>query len=327
MRSAKILVLGLCLAIPASLAGQGDLDASRRSHAAARATLDALLAIRDSALTWAEVRYRAIPDARRRGGGDLREALRAAQVAADSLAVLDVRLAGAVAREKQTRETLVSALETELEAILTRAESEGDQQAKAQLLDRARGLAVEYASMQEPLELPAADLPQVSVRAGDGPEEIELKADFLADRAAQLRSAADVIADELDRRLKRAELQAEMQRLMAEVHLFDLARVPPAGTQAPAVERSPLGESGNQAGSAASPDAVLDGDRDVESSPVAPLGDRGVDLPGVDVDGNDRRPINATTRLRRLREELLRRAAALERRAVQVRAMLREPSP
>jgi hypothetical protein len=133
-----------------------------------------------------------------------------------------------------------------------------------------------------------------------------------------------VIAEELDRREKRAELQAEMQRLMAEVHLFDLARVPPAGTEAPVGERLPNTLNG-RAGSPATADPALEADRDVEPSPVAPRGDRGVDLPGVDVDGNERRPLDATPRLRRLREELLRRAAALERRAAQVRATLREP--
>lgn len=326
MRCATILVLGLWLALPASVAGQGDLDSSRRAHAEARGMVDSLLAVRDSALTWAEARYQAIPDARRRGGGDLREALRAAQVAADSLAGLDARLAEAVAREKQARETLVAALETELEVILTRAENEGDQQRKAELLDQARALAIQFASMQEPLDLPAADLPQVSVKAGDGPEEIELKADFLADRAAQLRKVADVISGELDRRLKRAELQAEMRRLMAEVRLFDLARVPPAGTQAPTVETTPLSNR-DGAGSAANPNAVLEVDRDVESSSVAPLGERGVDLPGVDVDGSGRRPANGTAQLRGLREQLLRRAAALEQRAAEVRAMLGEPPP
>lgn len=322
MRSSRptCLVIILCLlAAASSLRGQeARLDSLRRSHAAAEAELEALVARRDSARAWADARYQAIPTARAEGGAELREALRAAQVAADSLAVLDALLGDALASQELAREALVDALEVELEAVLYRAEFANEPEAKADLLQEARELATELTRVQTPLELPDPDLPAVTVDPSDGPEEIALKADFLVDRAAQLRRAAEVVSGELEKRSKRAELQAEMRRLIAEVRLFDLARVPPSGSQAADAAQTAENRSSEFNAPAIAQDEVPPLER--------PLVERGVDLPtsgGPSADPGRERSV--ADELRRLRAELLRRAEALEARAQEIRQMLRAP--
>jgi len=319
MTTVTRLLLGAWLLIPTALgAQQANLDSLRTLHSAAQSRVDTLVAGRQSALAWAEVLYRAIPAARGEGRNELRDALRAAQVAADSLAILDARLAEALLAQKEARQALAVALEQELEGVLIRAEFAHESPLKAELLLRARELAIELTSVQGPLELPATDLPRVTVGPGDGPEEIQLKADFLDDRAAQLRRAAEVVSAELDSRNKRAELQAEMRRLVAEVRLFDQARVPPAGARA-AEQR---GATTDQQFSEATTDARAE---EVPSL-VRPLSDRGVDLPGSAAAGEERgEGRSVADRLLRLSQELLRRAAGLEARAEEIRAMMRGP--
>lgn len=317
-------ILGVHLVFaPSVSAQQANLDSLRRAHLTAQTRVGELMSVRDSALVWAESRYRAITDARREGGGALRDALRAAQVAADSLAVLDAWFAAAVETERQARATFAAALERNLEAVLVRAELAADQRAKAAALARARALALELTRVQEPFELPATDMPQLRVEPADGPEEIRLKADFLADRAAQLRTSAEVVDQEVKKRLKRTELQTEMQRLVAEVRLFDQARVPPAGSGA---ERVGAADGGGD-GDAPLSTELGSGSGAGEPTDLAPaLAERGVDLEGdtgPGVRGDGRRSV--IEQLRQLRLSLLRRAEALQARSEEIRSMLRGP--
>ena len=325
MRTRASLLLGVWFVVAPSLRAQTTaLDSLRSAHAESETRVARLLSSREAALPWAEARYRVIPAARARGGGELREALRAAQVAADSLAALDLALAEALAVARQARRDFADALERELESVLIQAEFAAEQEAKTDLLGRARELAIELTDVQGPLELPAADIPQVTVEPGDGPEEIGLKADFLDDRAAQLRKAADVVTGVIEGRARRAELQAEMRRLVAEVRLFDQARVPPAGAGAGTETRAQEGNSPPPTAGdlGATPPSV------VEEVPqlVRPLSDRGVDLPASAASGDQRgEGRDLVEQLHRLRAELLGRAASLEARADEIRAMLRGP--
>ena len=247
----------------------------------------------------------------------MRAALRLAQLAADSLAILDDRIAVALLAEREARGVLAVALEIELERTLAAAES-ADQARKLVLTERARTLAAELEGWQRPFQLPAADLPAVTVQPTNGPEEITLKADFLADRALQLRSAADVVDRELSRINRRAQLQEEIRRLVAEVRLFDVTGVPPSITTDDGTNSEPRIDD-------IDPGVGLSAPADIPVA-ITPLVERVVDLPVQTTDRSvSTTPTRATTlqRLARLRGDLLQRAQVLERQSQQIRSQLR----
>ncbi|MGD2217675.1 MAG: hypothetical protein PVJ64_13050 [Gemmatimonadales bacterium] len=320
MTRALSLAVALALAVAVrgtALAQETRVDSLRSAHDEATARVSALAAARDSAQTWAERLYRLIPEARERGTDALRQTLAAAQFAADSLDALDASLAEALAAEREARGALVVALESELARTLDGAEVAPPIQ-KAALTQLAQSLASELAVIRSPLRLPATELPSVSVEPGDGPEEIALKADFLADRATQLRNAAEVVASEMTRAQRRGELQDEMRRLVAEVRLFDEAGLPPvaaeAGEDVTPENQVTLDATGTRLG----PGDVA----------VAPAGERALDLPILPVEGEVQLPLDQATlldQLDRLREDLLRRAEALDRQAEEFRRLLRGP--
>jgi hypothetical protein len=311
------IALGLAIAIGDAAAQETRVDSQRLAHGEATARVAELATARDSAQAWAERLYRLIPEAREQGTKALRHTLAVAQFAADSLDALDASLAEALTAERQARGVLVSALESELERTLDDAEFAPPIQ-KAALTQLAQSLANELAVIQAPLQLPATELPAVAIEPGDGPEEIALKADFLSDRATQLRSAADVVASEMTRVERRGELQDEMRRLVAEVRLFDEAGLPPvaaeAGENVPPENQVLTDLTGTRVG----PGDVA----------VAPAGERALDLPILPVEGEVQLPLDEATlldQLDRLREDLLRRAEALERQAEGFRQLLRGP--
>ncbi|UCC71522.1 MAG: hypothetical protein JSV86_14165 [Gemmatimonadota bacterium] len=310
------LALALALAINgAALAQETSLDSLRDTHTLAAQRVAELAAARDSAEAWAEELFRLIPEARERDTGTLRQTLAVAQFAADSLDSLDASLARALAAEREARGALIRALESELERTLSAAEVAPPGE-KVLLTERAQQLANELAGIQEPLELPATELPAIAVGPGDGPEEIALKADFLSDRAGQLRNAADVVAGEMSRMQRRDRLHEEMRRLVAEVRLFDEAGLPPVAAE---------GEEGT---SEQSTFDNLDGRTEPGDVPVALAGERALDLPIPSVEGQVQEPVDEETlreQLERLRADLLRRAEALERQAAEFRRLLRGP--
>ncbi len=324
-RATSLIAIGLWLCA-APLAGQSDrgtpdsadlpqsfavLDSLRQGQELAARRVADLAAARERAAAWAEERYRLIADAREQGRDALRDALAAAQISSDSLAVLDQRLSVAVALERGTRQALATALEAELERTISAAERSPPDR-KTALLERASRLSAELAASQRPLQVPAAELPAVAVEAGDGPEEIALKADFLADRAAQYRRAADAVAEEVSRVQRRNQLREEMRRLVAEVRLFDQTGVPPAaaaaaGSEAPAVvsERTQLSADEATAAPANVPlDLTL---RSLETNPPVRA-----------------EPRSLMEQLALLRADLLRRAEALESQAQSFRLLLRD---
>lgn len=271
------------------------LDSLRARSAAAARRVTALAEQRERTAVWAEAQYRGIAEARRRGGAALRPALREAQTAADSLAALDRSLAEAVRDAEAVRSALAAGVQAELERTVAAAERARPPD-RATLTARARALSDELQRLRRPVTLPATDVPAVVVRPTDGPAEIALKADFLTDRAAQLRSAAEVLAGEGGRERRRAELQDEVERLVAQTRLFGETDVPP-----PAV---PFGGQGGEP-------------RPVDTPvPLAPSRGGPADRAGD--------PRAASDRLDRLRAELLRRAAELERQSGEVRRLLRE---
>lgn len=311
------IALGLAIAIGDAAAQETRVDSLRLAHGEAAVRVADLATARDSTQAWAERLYRLIPEAREQGTDALRHTLAVAQFAADSLDSLDASLAEALTAERQARGALVSALESELERTLDDAESAPPIQ-KAALTQLAQSLANELAVIQAPLQLPATELPTVAIEPGDGPEEIALKADFLSDRATQLRSAADVVASEITRVERRGELQDEMRRLVAEVRLFDEAGLPPvaaeAGENVPPENQVLTDLTGTRVG----PGDVA----------VAPAGERALDLPILPVEGEVQLPLDEATlleQLERLREDFLRRAEVLERQAEEFRQLLRGP--
>lgn len=300
-----------------ALAQESRLDSLRLAHGDAVAGVSELLTARDAAQSWAEGLYRLIPEAREQGTDALRHTLAVAKFAADSLDALDAALADAAAAERQARGALSAALEIELGRTLDDAEIAPPVQ-KAALTQLAQSLANELADLQAPLRLPTTELPALAVEPGDGPEEIALKADFLADRATQMRSAADVVDSEITRVERRGELQDEMRRLVAEVRLFDEAGLPPvaaeAGDEVPPENQVLLDPTGLR---------VNPGD-----VAVAPAGERALDLPILPVEGEVQLPLDGATLLEQLnglRDDLLRRAEALERQAEEFRRLLRGP--
>jgi hypothetical protein len=313
--------LGALLLVAAGeAAGQeARLDSLRAAHDEAAVRVAAVAAARQDAGAWADERYRRIAAARAEGDRQLREALRAAQNAADSLDALDARLAEALAAEHEARGAFREALELELERTLRRAEF-APRSEKTALSERARALAFEFAALREPVLLPVAEVPDVAIEPGDGPQEIALKADFLADRAVQLRGAADVVSAEMARVQKRLQLQEEMAHLLAEVRLFDDAGVPPTATD--------------------QPDEVFGQDvvREICCDPVSVLaanatgpadaavaGAGGLNLPMLGEEGGVApavQPESFVDQLARLRENLLRRAEVLERRSEEFRSLL-----
>ncbi len=329
MRTATRLIafaLGLFAATP--LAAQADrdtlsqvelsrrsavLDSLRRAHEAGSLRVAELAGARERAAAWAEEGYREIAAARERKGSALRDALAAAQIASDSLAVLDQWLSAAVTFERRARQALTAALEAELEQTISAADRAPADRRNA-LVERAGRLSAELAALQRPLQVPAAELPVVVVEVGDGPEEIALKADFLSDRAAQYRSAAEAVAEELARTERRDQLREEMRRLVTEVRLFDQTGVPPAAAADAA------GATGNEA-------PTLEGDRalgvDERTSPAnVPL-----DLTLRSLESNPpsrAEPRSVTEQLALLRADLLRRAEALENQARTIRRLLRD---
>jgi hypothetical protein len=311
------IALGLAIAIGDATAQEARLDSLRRSQDEAASRVSEFAAARDGAQAWAERLYRLIPEAREQGTDALRHALAVAQFAADSLDALDASLAEALAAEREAREALVAELDSELELTLRAAEVAPPAE-MAMLTDLAQSLAVELAGIQKPLRLPATELPAVAIQPGDGPEEIILKADFLSDRAAGLRSAADVVSAEISRVQRRDRLQDEMRRLVAEVRLFDEAGLPPVSAQGEDRTFEPVPE---QVIEPITPASVGD-------APVAPAGERALDLPILPLEGEVQLPLDEETlldQLERLREDLLRRAEALERRAEEFRRLLRGP--
>lgn len=319
------LAVWLCTAAPLEAQAERDtvaaaglpqapavLDSLRRAHDAVSRRVTEVAEARERAAAWAEERYRLIAAAREEERGALRDALAAAQVASDSLATLDQRLSAAVAAERQAREALAAALEGELERTVSAVER-APADRKAALLERARRLSAESAELQQPLRVPTAELPVVVVEPGDGPEEIALKADFLADRATQYRSAADAVAEEMSRVQRRSQLRDEMRRLVAEVRLFDQTGVPPAAAAGAAGTDVPLSE--------ADPN-LPGGDGRAITSVGAPL-----DLPLRSLESNPparAEPRSAMEQLMLLRADLQRRAEALEEQAEAVRRSLRD---
>ncbi len=326
-RATSLIAFCLCLFAATPLAAQADrdaldprdfaqgsaaLDSLRRTHEVVSRRVAGLAGAREQAAIWAEERYRQIADAREQKGDALREALAAAQIASDSLAILDQRLSAAVGLEQQARQTFITALEAELERTISAADRAPTDR-KTRLLERASRLSADLAALQQPVRVPAAELPVVAVEAGDGPEEIALKADFLADRAAQYRSAADAVSEEMNRTQRREQLREEMRRLVTEVRLFDQTGVPPAaaasgavpGTDAAADEGDQVLLSGGRAAPAAEPLDLTLGS--LESSPPARA-----------------QPRSVMDQLTLLREDLLRRAEALEAQARNFRRLLRD---
>ncbi len=302
---------------PALWAQEPTLEPLRLVHAQAQARAADLADQRDRVAVWAEEQYRLIPEARQRGDKELRAALRLAQLAADSLAILDDRIAVALLAEREARGVLAVALEIELERTLAAAES-ADPARKLVLTERARTLAAELEGWQRPFQLPAPDLPAVTVQPTNGPQEITLKADFLADRALQLRSAAAVVDRELSRINRRARLQEEIRRLVAEVRLFDVTGVPPSIT----TDDGTNGESGIDD---IDPGVGLSAPADIPVAITPPV-ERVLDLPVQTTDRSvSTTPTRATTlqRLARLRGDLLQRAQVLERQSQQIRSRLR----
>ncbi|UCC83911.1 MAG: hypothetical protein JSW46_02960 [Gemmatimonadota bacterium] len=316
LRLAIPIALGLAIAIGDAAAQETRVDSLRLARGAAAAHVSELVTARDSAQAWAERLYRLIPEAREQGTDALRHTLAVAQFAADSLDTLDASLAEALSAEREAREALIVELESELARTLDDAETAPPIQ-KAALTQHAQSLASELAAIRAPLQLPATELPTVAVEPGDGPEEIALKADFLSDRATQLRSAADVVASEITRVERRGELQDEMRRLVAEVRLFDEAGLPPVAAEA--------GETENVTQPTFDETSTRLGPGDVA---VAPAGERALDLPILPVEGDVQLPLDEATlldQLGRLREDLLRRAEALDRQAEEFRRLLRGP--
>lgn len=322
MRVVKIvfgLLVALVLVAAQEAAGQeARLDSLRAAHDQAAFRLAGVAAARQDAGAWADEGYRRIAAARAEGDRQLREALRAAQHAADSLAALDAQLAEAVAAEHEARGAYRDALESEIERTLRRAEFAPPSE-KAALSERARALAFEFAALREPVRLPAAEVPDIVIEPGDGPQEIALKADFLADRAVQLRGAADVVAAEMARVQKRARLQEEMEHLLAEVRLFDDAGVPPTASGQP---DQVFGQDDIERILCCDPlvDVRAMGPADAA---VAPAG--GLNLPVLGAGGAVTAPVQPERvfdQLARLRENLLRRAAVLERRSEDFRSLL-----
>jgi hypothetical protein len=313
------LALALTLALDESaVAQEARLDSLRQVHAQAAQLVSTLAADREVAATWAEDQYRLIPEARERDTNTLRAALAAAQFAADSLAVLDATFAEAQTVEREARAALASELEDELERTLREAER-ADPEDKVALTERAQALDTELTQVQQRLELPATELPAaVALAPGDGPEEIALKADFLSDRATQLRNAADVVASEMSKAERRGELHEEMRRLVDEVRLFDEAGLPPSVTQS---------------GEAAPENIPTFGDLDTRTGigdvGITATGERALDLPILPVEG-ELQPRDGETvmdQMERLRQNLLQRAEALERQAQEFRELLQRPPP
>ncbi|UCC49889.1 MAG: hypothetical protein JSV41_06985 [Gemmatimonadota bacterium] len=310
--------LGALLLAAGEAAGQeAQLDSLRAAHDAAALRVAEVAAARQDAGAWADEGYRRIAPARAEGDTQLREALRAAQNAADSLDALDARLAEALAAEHEARVALREALESELERTLRRAEFAPPSE-KAALSERARALAFEFAGLREPVLLPVAEVPDLAIEPGDGPQEIALKADFLADRAVQLRGAADVVSTEMARVQRRLQLQEEMAHLLAEVRLFDDAGVPPTAADqtdavfGPGIERTLCC------------DLVLD-PNETGPADAAVAGAGGLNLPMLGEEGGVApavQPEGFVDQLARLRENLLRRAEVLERRSEEFRSLL-----
>ncbi|KPK83058.1 MAG: hypothetical protein AMS25_01465 [Gemmatimonas sp. SM23_52] len=309
------LIAILLLLATRDAAGQAaQLDSLRLTHDQAGRRVAAVAAARQEAGAWAEEHYRRISGARAEGGRELREALRAAQNAADSLAALDVRLAEALAAEHEARRAFAAALESDLQSTLRQAEAAAPFE-KAALSERARGLAAELAVVQEPLRVPLAWVPDVAIELRDGPQEITLKADFLADRAGQLRSAAEVVTAEMDKARRRLGLQEEMDHLLAEVRLFDDAGVPPTATGEPG--------QGAEYGRELCCDVLDPNQTGPADAPVATAGE--LNLPMLGEQGGVAVPVqpeSVVDRLARLRENLLRRAEVLERRSEEFRSLL-----
>lgn len=318
MKRVPGLIAILLLLAAADAAGQrAQLDSLRLAHDQAQRHVASVAAARQEAGAWAEELYRRIPAARAEGGGQLSEALRVAQNAADSLDALDARLAEALAAEHEARAAFREALELELERTLRRAEFAPPSE-KAALSERARALAFEFAGLREPVLLPVAEVPDVAIEPGDGPQEIALKADFLADRAVQLRGAADVVSTEMARVQKRLQLQEEMAHLLAEVRLFDDAGVPPTATD------QPDEVFGQDAVRTLCCDPVLD-PNETGPADAAVVGAGRLDLPLLGEEGGVApavQPEGFVDQLARLRENLLRRAEVLERRSEEFRSLL-----
>jgi hypothetical protein len=314
----RLLAGALTLALVHTAAAQETrVDSLRLAHSDAAARVSEVATARDSAQAWAERLYRLIPEAREQGTDALRRTLAAAQFAADSLDALDASLADALAAEREARGALVSALESELARTLDAAEVAAPTR-KVALTQLAQSLASELTGLRGPLQLPTTELPTVAIEPGDGPEEIALKADFLADRAMQLRSAADVVASEMTQVQRRGRLQDEMQRLVTEVRLFDEAGLPPVAAQAGDPTDELAHPTFNQTGVPVGPGDVA----------VAPTGEPGLDLPLLPAEGEVHLAQDEATlldQLERLREDFLRRAEALERQAEEFRQLLRGP--
>ena len=310
-----LIAILLLLAAGDAAAQEAQLDSQRQAHDQAARRVAAVAAARQEAGVWAEEQYRRIPAARTEGGSELREALRVAQNAADSLAILDIQLAEALATEREARRAFAAALESELQSTLRRAEAAAPFE-KAALSERAQELAAELAVVQEPLTVPLAWVPEVAIELRDGPQEITLKADFLADRADQLRSAAEVVTAEIDKARRRVGLQEEMDHLLAEVRLFDDAGVPPTATGEP--------DQGGETFSRSICCTVLDPNATGPAdAPVATAGE--LNLPMLGEQGGVAVPVqpeSVVDRLARLRENLLRRAEVLERRSEEFRSLL-----
>jgi len=294
-------------------AGPPALDSLRARGAAAAQRVTALAGQRERAAAWADEQYRAIAEARRRDPKALRPALRQAQTAADSLVRLDRRLDEAVRAADAARQALAAGLQAELERTVAAAERARPPD-KATLTASARALSDELQRTRRPVDLPPTDVPAVVVRPTDGPAEIALKADFLADRAAQLRSAADVLAGEIARERRRAELRDEVERLVTETRLFDQTDVPP-----PTVEFGGLGGTSRPVDT-----PVPLADRGARAPPPAAAGvaPGGTPEPSDPVSAGD--PRTASDRLTRLRADLLRQAVALERQSGEMRRLLRD---
>lgn len=326
MRTATPLIAcALWLLVATPLAAQADrdtlgqadltqrsavLDSLRRAHEAGSRRVAELAGARERAAAWAEEAYRQIAAAREQKGNALRDALAAAQIASDSLAVLDQRLNAAATYERRARQALTTTLEAELEQTVSAADRAPADRRNA-LLERAGRLSAELTALQRPLQVPAAELPVVVVEVGDGPEEIALKADFLSDRAGQYRSAAEAVAEELARTERRDQLREEMRRLVTEVRLFDQTGVPPAAA---------TGATGNETPTREGDQALAVDER---TSPAnVPL-----DLTLRSLESNPpgrTEPRSVTEQLALLRAELLRRAEALENQARTIRRLLRD---
>ncbi|NIN70400.1 MAG: hypothetical protein GTO46_00400 [Gemmatimonadetes bacterium] len=316
LRLAIPIAIAIAIVGDDAAAQETRVDSLRTAHGEATARVSELVIARDGAQAWAERLYRLIPEAREQGTDALRQTLAVAQFAADSLDTLDALLAEALGAERDVRAALVVELESELARVLDDAELAPPIQ-KVALTQLAQSLASELAAIRAPLQLPATELPTVAVEPGDGPEEIALKADFLSDRATQLRNAADVVASEITRVERRGELQDEMRRLVAEVRLFDEAGLPPVAAEA--------GETENVTQSTFDQTSTRLGPGDVA---VAPAGERALDLPILPVEADVQLASDEATlldQLDRLREDLLRRAEVLDRQAEEFRRLIRGP--